>query len=126
AFGEELSQGAAARTTFRVKGSKSSRKKACSQELAAKEGIGRGSGEIRDSYRSPTADPRGAPKTQVFTAPAPAAREHGRRCFHLDPLVFVGPPPLPKVAICTPSTHAPVPNSCAKGHTQFCLTAQQH
>src|SRR5262249_57443911 len=61
AFGEELSQGAVARTTFRVKGSKSSRKKACSQELAAKEGIGRGSGEISVSYRSPTADPRGAP-----------------------------------------------------------------
>src|SRR6476659_7303841 len=76
----------------RDKGSESSRKKACSLALPAKEGIGGVSGEIRDSRCSPLTDPRGAPKTQVSTAPAPTARKQGRRFSHLDPLVLVGPP----------------------------------
>jgi len=88
-----LSRGTAARTVSRVKGSKGSRQKASSQALAAEEGIGRASGE---SYRSPMADPRGTPKTKASTAPALAAREHGRRFSHIDPLVLVGGPPPPQ------------------------------
>ena len=91
------------RTVSRVKGSKSSRQKACSQALAAEEGIGRASGEITESYRSPMAYHRGTPKTKVSTAPALAAREHGRRFSHIDPLVLVGAPPGHKIALDTPS-----------------------
>jgi len=96
AFGEDLSRGTAARTVSRVKGSKSSREKACSQAPAAEEGIGRGSGEITDSYRLPMADQCGTSKTKVSTAPALVAREHGRRLSHVDPLVLVGGPPQPQ------------------------------
>jgi hypothetical protein len=35
----------------------------------------------------------GTPKTKVSTAPALAAREHGRRFSHIDPLVLVGGAP---------------------------------
>src|SRR5262249_25724678 len=47
AFAEDLSQGTAATTVSRVKGRRSSREKACSQALAAEEGIGRGSCAFR-------------------------------------------------------------------------------
>src|SRR5262245_59275752 len=37
--------------------------------------------------------PGGTPKTKLSTAPAPAARQHGRRLTHIDPLVLVVAPP---------------------------------
>src|SRR5262249_3312369 len=59
-----------------------------------------------DFCRSPRADQCGTPKTKLSTAPAPAARQHGRRLTHIDPLVLVVAPP-PRVALYTPSTKVP-------------------
>jgi len=57
------------------------------------------SGETIDSCRSRTADQCGTPKTKVSTAPALAAREHGRRFSHIDPLFLLVAPQATKVAL---------------------------
>jgi hypothetical protein len=52
-----------------------------------------------DCCRSRTADEGGTPEAKVPAAPAPAARDHGRRLFHVDPLVLVGGAPRDKAAL---------------------------